>query len=90
MCSIHVIILHYRSGGVDFNLTETDRSILLGFGETLSISPLQVYQDRRYELIEVIQLHLLPAEGETALMTSEPAIITLEDSDGKSGVDYLI
>ena len=81
------VLLCYRVGGLDFNLTETSNSVLLGSGETLNINPLQVYRDGRYELDETVQLHLLPAEGETALMTGEPATVTIEDSDGKSKFD---
>ena len=57
---------------------------LLGPGETLNIYPLQAFQDGRYELDEIIQLQLLPAEEETALVTGDPATVTLVDSDGKS------
>ena len=86
--SLHArVSLYYHTGGLDFNLTETSKSVLLGSGETLNINPLQVYQDGRYELDERVQLHLLPAEGETALITGEPATVTLEDSDGKSKFD---
>lgn len=80
-------MVYYRIGGLDFNLTETSGSVLLGSGESLIISPLQVYQDGRYELDETIELYLLPAEGETALVTGEPATVTLEDSDGKREVN---
>ena len=86
----HVLMyILYHAGGLDFNLTNVTMSTqvslnLLGSGESLSINPLQVFQDGRYELDEIIQLQFLPAEGETALETGEPAIVTLVDSDGKS------
>ena len=66
--------------------TQLTQLLLLGSGETANIYPLQVFQDGRYELDETIELHLLPAEGETALVTDEAATVTLEDSDGKKQV----
>lgn len=77
------MVYYYRIGGLDFNLTETSGSVLLGSGESLNIRPFQVFQDGRYELDETIELHLLPADGETALVTGEPATVTIEDSDGE-------
>ena len=57
---------------------------ILASGEMLSIDPVEVFKEGRYELDEIIQLELFPAEGEMALQTGDPATIVLQDSDGKS------
>ena len=78
------------AGGVDFRFAESIMSTqvsitgrTLSSGETLSIGPVELFKEGRYELDEVIQLELFPAEGETALQTGDPATIVLQDSDGE-------
>ena len=42
-----------------------------------------MFKDGRYELDENVTLEIFPAEGELSLVSGEPALIVLEDSDGK-------